>query len=247
MTTEPLPRTETASRIVFTQGGKGGVGKTAFASLLVEWYSDQRTPHIVLDMDTENKARGSLTHFFPSARKINMHAPDGLDVFVDVLDEGMPIVVADMGAGGGAPVHRWFGTMFESVSELAVAFTAIGVVTPDPASVESVLSWAAALQNRVQYLIVKNAIVDPADFTYWENDPTAQEFRRKFNPREITMEYRFPKVEHPARQHGLTLGSVANRAHAIPELQKATAVLRAQAYRRNLFAELDRVKDLLLL
>jgi MinD-like ATPase involved in chromosome partitioning or flagellar assembly len=247
MTPETVASAEPVSRIVFTQGGKGGVGKTAFASLLVEWYSDKRTPHIILDMDTENKARGSLAHFFPGARKINMHAPDGLDTFVDVLDEGTPIVVADMGAGGGAPVHKWFGSMFESVSELGVAFTAIGVVTPDPASVESVLSWAAALQNRVQYLIVKNAIVDPADFNYWENDPAAQEFRRKFKSQEINMEYRFPKVEHPARQHGLTIGSVATRAHTIPELQKATTVLRAQAYRRNLFAELDRVKDLLLL
>jgi MinD-like ATPase involved in chromosome partitioning or flagellar assembly len=246
-TTAAIPNTEPASRIVFTQGGKGGVGKTAFASLLVEWYSDQNTPCIVLDMDTENKARGSLAHFFPAARKINMHAPDGLDAFVDVLEEGTPIVVADMGSGGGAPVHKWFGTMFTSVAELGVVFTAIGIVTPDPASVESVLSWAAALQNRVQYLIVKNAILDPADFTYWENDPTAQEFRRKFKPGEIMMEYRFPKVEHPARQHGVTLGCVANRAHTVPDLNKTTVVLRAQAYRRNLFAELDRVKDLLLL
>jgi hypothetical protein len=238
---------ERKSLVVFTQGGKGGVGKTAFASMLVEWYQDQAIPLTILDMDTENKARGSLAHFFPTARKINMHTPDGLDAFVDVLDEGTPIVVADLGAGGGAPVQQWFNSMFTSVAELGVAFTAIGVVTPDPASVESVLSWAAALQDSVQYLIVKNAIVDPADFSYFENDPGAYEFRRTFNPREITMEYRFPKVEHPARQFGLTIGSVANRANSVSELQKATVVLRAQAYRRNVFAELDRVKDLLLL
>ena len=137
--------------------------------------------------------------------------------------------------------------MFTSVAQLGVTFTAIGVVTPDPASVESVLSWGHALQDNVNYLIVKNAIVDPADFSYFENDPGASEFRRTFKPQEIAMEYRFPKVEHPARQHGLTIGTVANRAHAVPELQKTTVVLRAQAYRRNLFEELDRVKDLLLL
>jgi len=238
---------EPKSRVVFTQGGKGGVGKTAFASMLVEWYQNQAIPLTLLDMDTENKARGSLTHFFPTARKINMHVPDGLDAFVDVLEEGNPIVVADLGAGGGAAVQRWFSSMFTSVAQLGVTFTAIGVVTPDPASVESVLSWGHALQDNVHYLIVKNAIVDPADFSYYENDPGAYEFRRTFKPQEITMEYRFPKVEHPARQHGLTIGSVANRTPAVPELQKATVVLRAQAYRRNLFEELDRVKDLLLI
>ena len=56
-----------------------------------------------------------------------------------------------------------------------------------------------------------------------------------------------PKVENPARQHGLTLNEIAERHADIPELQQTTVVMRAQAYRRNLFAELDRVKDLLLL
>jgi hypothetical protein len=59
--------------------------------------------------------------------------------------------------------------------------------------------------------------------------------------------YRIPKVENPARQHGLTLNKIANRQVGVPELQQTTVVIRAQAYRRNLFAELDRVKDLLLL
>jgi hypothetical protein len=99
----------------------------------------------------------------------------------------------------------------------------------------------------VQYLIVKNSLTDPADFSYWENDPAAEQFRRTFRPKEIAMEYRLPKVEHPARQHGLTLNQIADRRTDVSELQQTTVVMRAQAYRRNLFAELERVKDLLLL
>ncbi|HEX4166646.1 MAG TPA: hypothetical protein VHZ55_14355 [Bryobacteraceae bacterium] len=243
----PVRNTEPISRVVFTEGGKGGVGKTAFTSLLVEWYATHNTPHTLLDLDTENKARGSLAHYFPQARKVNIHTSDGLDSFVDVLDEDAPIVIADMGAGAGAVAHRWFDSMFDSVEESGVAFTAIGVVTPDPASVESVLAWAGALQDRVQYLIVRNALTDPADFSYWENDPGAEEFRRAFRSNEIEMEYRLPKVENPARQHGLTLNKIADRHVDVPELQQTTVVMRAQAYRRNLFTELDRVKDLLLL
>jgi hypothetical protein len=176
-----------------------------------------------------------------------MHAPDGLDAFVDVLDEGSPIVVADLGAGGGAPVQRWFASMFTSVAQLGVAFTAIGLVTPDPASVESVLSWAAALQHRVRYLIVKNSLNDPADFGYWDHDPGAVAFREAFRPEQITMEYRLPKVEHPAREHGVTIGGIANSAHDVTELRSTSVRVRAQAYRRHMFAELDRVKNLLLL
>ena len=252
-TTEPgLARTpdrhqaNISSRIVFTQGGKGGVGKTAFTTLLVEWYTRQDLCHTLLDLDTENKVRGSLCHFFPQARKVNIHTSEGLDRFVDVLDEGVPLVIADMGAGAGAVAHRWFDAMFSSVAEIGVTFTAIGVVTPDPASIESVCAWADALQDRVQYLIVKNSLTDPADFTYWNDSKQARRFREAFTPGEIAMEYRLPKVENPARQHGLTLNRIADRRTEVPELQQTTVVMRAQAYRRNLFAELDRVKELLL-
>jgi len=235
------------SRVVMTEGGKGGTGKTAFASLLVEWYAAHNLPHTVLDLDTENKSKGSLAAYFPKARKVNIHTSEGLDSFVDVLDDGSPIVIADMGAGAGAVTASWFDAMHSQVAESGVAFTAIGLVTPDPASVESVLSWGLALQHRVQYLIVKNALTDPADFKYWDQAAAAIEFRRVFKPREISMEYRVPKVENPARQHGVTLASVADRGSEVPELQQTTVVMRAQSYRRNLFAQLDTVEDLLTL
>jgi hypothetical protein len=114
--------------------------------MLVEYYQSQTNSHTILDMDTENNARVSLVHFFPTARKINMHTGRAGRVYV--LDEGTPIVIADRGAGGGAAVQRWFSSMFTSVAQRGVVSTAIGVVTPDPARVESVLPWAAALQNR---------------------------------------------------------------------------------------------------
>ena len=240
----PDPDDNAAGRIVFTQGGKGGVGKTAFTSLLVEWYARQGLRYTLLDLDTENKTRGSLAHFFPQARKVNIHTAEGLDAFVDVL-EHTPLVIADMGAGAGRVAAEWFDCMADSVRELGVEFTAIGVVTPDPASVESVCSWAAALQDRVSYLIVKNSLTNPADFSYWQDSKQAQRFRDEFHPEVIEMEYRLPKVENPARQHGLTLNQVADRKTDVPDLQQMTVVMRAQAYRRNLFLELDRVKDLL--
>ena len=50
-------KTEPISRVVFTQGGKGGTGKTAFATMLVEWYAAHKTPVVLIDMDTENKGK----------------------------------------------------------------------------------------------------------------------------------------------------------------------------------------------
>ena len=51
-------------RVVFTMGGKGGVGKTGLMVALAEWFEAHEIPFTLLDLDTENKARGSLKHFF---------------------------------------------------------------------------------------------------------------------------------------------------------------------------------------
>jgi hypothetical protein len=243
----PVPQGDPTSRVVFTQGGKGGVGKTAFSTMLVEWYTAHNTPHSLIDMDTENKSCGSLMHFFPQARKSNIQQARGLDEFVNVLDDGKPIVIADMGSGSGDIAHRWFDSMYSAAQENGVVFTAIGMLTPDPASVFSILAWAAFLQKRVDYLIVKNSISNPADFGYWETDPQADEFRRLCHPQMIEMEYRLPEIEHEARSHGVTMQAVADRKTQVPVLNRTASVWRAQAYRRHLFAEFDRVKDLLLL
>jgi len=231
---------------VFTQGGKGGVGKTALMTMLVEWYAAHGAPPALIDMDTENKNKGSLVHFFPQARKSNIQQGRGLDEFVNVLDEGAPIVIADMGAGAGEVAHRWFDSMHEQAHESGVAFTAIGLVTPDPASLSSILAWASFLQHHVQYVIVKNSISNPADFGYWETEPKAEEFREEFHPEVISMEYHLPEIEHEARNHGITLQAVADRKTDIPALSRTASVWCAQAYRRNIFAEFDRVKELLL-
>jgi Mrp family chromosome partitioning ATPase len=56
--------TEYSKRVVFTMGGKGGVGKTGVIVALAEWFAANGITITLLDLDTENKVRGSLKHFF---------------------------------------------------------------------------------------------------------------------------------------------------------------------------------------
>ena len=148
--------TELSKRVVFTMGGKGGVGKTGVVVALAEWFEANEIPVTLLDLDTENKARGSLKHFYDgTVTKVNIHTPAGLDAFVDHLEGESQIVLADMGAGAGEVVADWFESMHEDVAAIGVRFTAVGVVTPDPASVESLLAWASRLQDRVEYVVVR--------------------------------------------------------------------------------------------
>ena len=131
-------------RVILSMGGKGGVGKTSVMTGLAEWFRENDIPAKLLDLDTENKARGSLAHFFHGeVPKVNINTPAGLDAFVDELNDGPPVILADMGAGAGQVTYDWFDKMYPDVSEAGIVFTAIGVVTSDPASVESVLAWAS--------------------------------------------------------------------------------------------------------
>ena len=234
-------------RVILSMGGKGGVGKTNVMTGLAEWYRHHQIPVTLLDLDTENKTRGSLTHFFGGAvPKVNIHTPEGLDAFLDFLDEGPPIVLADMGSGAGRVTHTWFDQMYAPVSERGIAFTAVGVVTADPASVESVLTWADRLQRRVAYVIVENEIDAHATFTYWRASAQALAFQHAFAPAVIQMAYRLPHLETTMRNHGVTLTEVVARQTTVPELQLSKAVLRATAYRAQLFEQFERIKSVLL-
>jgi len=194
-----------------------------------------------------NKARGSLQHFFNGrVTKVNIHTPAGLDAFVDHLDGGTPIILADMGSGAGQVAADWFESMYEDVAATGVSFTAVGVVTPDPASVESVLAWANRLQERVEYVVVENATSALADFTYWKSTEQANRFREVFFPEILQMEFRLAELENPVRQHGIQLGQVANRNTSVDELKRASLVMRAQSYRRRLFSEFDRARQVFL-
>ena len=132
------------------------------------------------------------------------------------------------------------------MAALGIAFTAIGVVTSDPASVESVLGWASRLQDRVSYLIVENSIGPAADFTYWRDTEQARRFREEFAPVVVHTAYRLPELENAARHHGVTLGAIASHATQVPTLRKTSLTIRAQSYRRQIFSEFDAVKEYLL-
>jgi hypothetical protein len=136
--------------------------------------------------------------------------------------------------------------MYAPVTGRGVVFTAVGIVTPDPASVESVLTWADRLQRRVAYVIVENETDAQASFTYWRQSAQALAFQQTFAPAVIQMDYRLPHLEGALRNHGVTLTQVVQRQTDIPELQLSKAVLRAEGYRTRMFAQFDTITGLLL-
>jgi hypothetical protein len=62
----------------------------------------------------------------------------------------------------------------------------------------------------------------------------------------LQMEFRLAELENPLRQHGIKLGDVAARKATVEELRRASLVMRAQSYRRRLFSEFERTKEVFL-
>ncbi len=80
-------------------------------------------------------------------------------------------------------------------------------------------------------------------FSYWENTAEAKTFRELFKPKIIRMDARLPDLQHAMRNHGVTMGQVSQREAKAAELAKSSLVIRAQAYRRQLFAEFESAKE----
>jgi hypothetical protein len=88
-----------------------------------------------------------------------------------VLDDKAQTVLADLGAGSSKETWAWFEQMHESVREEGIRFLAIGLVTNGSSTTSAILDWANALQNRVDYLVVKNKVAGE-DFSYlFESEP----------------------------------------------------------------------------
>jgi len=100
--------------------------------------------------------------------------------------------------------------------------------------------------SQFQYVVVQNATSPQANFSYWDSAEQAMRFRDSLSPTVVRMEFRLAELENPARQHGVRLGQVATRQNSIDELKRASIAMRAESYRRRLFSEFDRVKEMFL-
>ena len=228
--------------VIFTMGGKGGVGKTAFMVNLAEYFEFHKIPKTLIDCDIENKRKGSLSHYFPEAVKVNIRKPDGLDIFLDATEKAnSPVVIADLGAGAGFDLTRWFKEMFPIASKHGINFLAVGSVTSNPGSLETVFSWANELQNNVKYLIVKNYF--QGEPKLWLENKGAKTFRRAFCPVEIQIDEHIPKWQTEFENYGLTL--TAAMKSNIPLFKNLGAKCRIEYWRNQIFEELDKCKKII--
>lgn len=247
--TNKRPMTDSSSpvRVVFTEGGKGGVGKTEIAINLATWYRKHGISPKLIDFDSENTDKSGLKSFIPDAVKIDIHASGALDHFFEVCDTDDHLVLADMGAGAGAATYDWFDKMFEDSRQMNISFTAIGVTTNDPGAVLSILRWAKHLQHRVDYMIVLNETLESdRQFEYWHDSPEVKQFEKIFDPVVMRADVRIGEFQSELRNQELSLDDVIERRTDSPFFNRTMQIVRARRYQRNLYAGFDGAADVLL-
>lgn len=234
--------------IVFTQGNKGGTGKTTVLSTLIDWYRYYEIPIETVDFDSENRNNAGLSFFHKDAGKIDVRMREGLDAFFKIADETeAAVIVVDMGAGFGRQTSDWFNAAYEDCSAQGITFTSIGVITDDPGSVAGLLAWAQFLKDRVKYLVVLNEqYSEQSDFSFWKDTTEADQFRKIASPEIIRFLSINPELQQNLRNYGESLYRVAKRLTDIRELQGTINAVRANRVTRAAFAEFDRVKSVLL-
>ena len=121
--------------LIFTAGAKGGSSKTMAARFLITYLQEKGTSPLILDLDDENH---TLSRFFPEAVQVGIQ-PE----FAHNVLRNTGIIVAELKAGTGYEVLRWFLELpFSDLKQLGVEFPGVGSITSSPGSVQSFLNWA---------------------------------------------------------------------------------------------------------
>ena len=179
------------------------------------------------------------------AGEIDIRAPDSLDRVFHFLETPGTIVIADQGAGSGAETFSWFDRTAQIVGEFADV-TSIGIVTKDPGSVESILTWAHHLGDRVRYLIVLNELLRGTGFDAWTNTPEVKAFVAAAKPKVIGIQNRNPDFEDMLRANRLTLEKVIAKDHSVDWFKSLTRIVQARRYQQEAYSAFESTSQILL-
>ena len=133
--------------------GKGGVGKSFFATNLVQYLKDRRLAHRAIDTDHENS---TLKRFHPEAEFVSLETSAGSTDLRRRGDEQPARHRLPRGFHGPLPRLLRRGRSVRSARRSRRAAHAVCPVNHEADSVEQVRLLSDALGGKCRYVIVKN-------------------------------------------------------------------------------------------
>jgi hypothetical protein len=233
--------------VVFSIGGKGGVGKSWFIALLLDWYLSLKIKFHAIDLDNENN---TLSRFYPDAEFIEVSSERDLDGMLEKIVEGdTALTVLDMRAASTDRIEPWLRKVdFEALhNEHGILFTAIGVVDSSTDSVANIGFWAKDVLGanpNIRFVIAQNKV--RGEGLAYATSADAKRYRETLNLAEIEI----PKLEEWVHQKlevsDLRVGTALAVDDPTNPLTKFMTRSRLKKYQQAVFAELEKVRDRLL-
>ena len=218
--------------------GKGGVGKSFFATNFVQYLKDRGHDHRAIDSDHENS---TLKRFHPEADFINLEHRREIDA-VFTTAETSDLLVIDCRAASTDLFIDFFDEvgLTEVLRTLDARLTVICPVNHEADSVEQVRILSDALENECRWLVLKNEAHSDA-FKIYENSKTRRRLLDSLAAREITMPRLYDWLVTSLNEHNVTI-TTALRDPEFNLLDRQ----RLKHWQSRFNQQLDGVDDLIL-
>jgi tRNA uridine 5-carbamoylmethylation protein Kti12 len=217
--------------------GKGGVGKSFFATNFVQFLKDRQIPHVAIDTDNENS---TLKRFHGEAEFINIEDEQGIDLIFPALEKA-PLVVVDCRAASTDIFLNYFAEVkvFDILRAMDTRLTVISPINHEADSIEQVKIVAEALGSRCKYVVVKNQ-AHSEHFTIYEKTKTRSRLIDELDAREIVMPKLYDWLVTGLNQTNLTItAAIANSQFSLVNRQ------RLKNWREKFFEQIERTRDVL--
>ena len=225
-------------QLVIILNGKGGVGKSFFATNLVQYLKDQQIEHHAIDTDNENS---TLKRFHGEAEFININNVQEIDALFAALEKSS-LVVVDCRAASTDIFLDYFAEVraFEILEMLDAALTIVSPVNHEADSVEQVKIIAEALGAKCRYLIVRNQ-AHSEQFRIYDNSQTRSRVLGELAGREILMPKLYDWLVTGLNETNLSMtAAIAGSEFSLVDRQ------RLKNWQANFYEQLDQVRDLIL-
>lgn len=218
--------------------GKGGVGKSFFATNFVQYLKDQQMPHIAIDTDNENS---TLKRFHPDARFVNLANTRELDELVVAL-ETAPLVVVDCRAASTDVFLNYFAELgtFDVLKGMGAVLTVVSPVSHDLDSVEQIRIIAKAFNDQCRYLVVKNHALTE-QFAIYDASKTRKRLLNELAAKEMTMPKLHDWLVASLHQVNLSVGqAIQHQKFSLMDRQ------RLKNWQRQFHEQIDAVREVVL-
>ncbi len=219
--------------------GKGGVGKSFFATNFVQYLKDCGVEHRAIDSDHENS---TLKRFHPEAEFINLEHRREIDRVFTAADTH-DLLVIDCRAASTDLFIDFFEevNLTEVLRSLDGRITVICPVNHEADSVEQLRMLSDALRDGCRWVVVKNE-AHSESFKIYDGSRTRRHVVDVLHAREITMPRMHDWLVTALNEHNATVTSaLTHPAFNLLDRQ------RLKAWQNRFYRQLYRVADLLLI